>query len=860
MEVGQTLPCLTSYRLALLGALGIYRPTMWMHESEISTCALASRIHMCVSATRARLFVCLSTFAADGAECDGGWGTGLSLRLRGGGASVEDEDEEMPPPSPVSRVAADISPLCLPVVVLSPGSMPEPLPMAVSPPRPAVRLRLQYPACPLPCPEELVRRDLDDALRANDKLQEKLELSRMQASKLRSRLKQVEAHSKELFASVNAQVRAAKHIMKDRQYELVKQTDELVEMLRHGRLDMAHLKVERRLRYAREKERDSARETAAALALALSRAEAQMQLQEKQLGVLQSKVDSHVVTRAELGESLGAAKAAIGAEKRAAREAGQAAKRAIAEEQQLRESRASAVAERDEALGQVVAAEELAARVSESARVQQEELEKTIGEMTLNHWQLSDLPERRNWNVSDVSERVYRSNDVSALVEVFSAREWRGQDICTALSKSWYGDGDPYLLGVFNSSEMWTLRLGWLRNVFEDMRRDHWNVDCAVDLRTSGPIPVSNAMMDSLRHKLGSIYNAETDSHERKPLLCHPNHTTDIVYLPYPIETRSKWVLPFQQMKLSLGVGLDANGNLASRRLRTVVQELVLEDRASGALPAHVGLSCEGERLQINLLMDGFPLDKQSIEHLCVANCSMPDTFAIHSEAMLKCVTVGRMSESNAGLKKMYDHNGLGDDVNKLIEDGFVCVASGDDTAEETTRCYLEVTCTADRKAVEANLGCGPCCVWCRCPKGLMHKLPWARSANPPVTIDEYRGLKRNIGCKGFVGWADSVELGHGCFPGEDLPRRCCVCSKKPYATVAEYIAAKNRCDRLKSSSVKKEQALYKRERSAFAALHSFQHEFSQPELRLGMCQWIPEMMHVARFLETMSQVCDIES
>ena len=431
---------------------------------------------------------------------------------------------------------------------------------------------------------------------------------------------------------------------------------------------------------------------------------------------------------------------------------------------------------------------------------------------------------------------------MNALVEILTSREWRAHDICTALSKSWYDDGDPYLLGVFNSSEMWTLRLGWLRQVFDDIRRDHWNVDLAVDLRTTGPQPVSNAMMDMLRHKFGSSYNASTDSHERVQLLHHPYNLTDIVYLPYPVETRAKWVAPFQTLKASLGVGLDTSGNLASRSFRAVVEELVIEDYRSGALPADVGRTIGGLRLQLNILMDGFPLDKQSIEHLCIANCSMPDSYAMHSEAMLKCVTVGRMSESNAGLKKMFDHNSLGDEANALIRDGFIEYAAEDG---ECKRCYLEVTATADRKAVEANAGTGPCSVWCRCPKDLQHKMPWARAAHPPQTLTEYRTFKRKLGCKGLLVWDDSVELAHGIFPGEELPRSCRACKKVPYATVAEYKAAKARVLRLKTSSVKKEVALYKRERATYASLHWFQHEFCQPELRLGMRSWIPEMMHV---------------
>ena len=311
--------------------------------------------------------------------------------------------------------------------------------MEVSPPRPSIRLRLKYPAFPEPCPEEPLREQLEELWRENRELREKLDQSRTIATKLRSRVREMDSHVKALHTSVNAQVRAAKSLMKDRQYELVRQTTELFEMLRRGGVDMSQLKVERRLRYTREKERDLAREQGQSLSLALSRAEAQLQAQETQLSTLQARVEAHTLTRAELGEALGAAKAATARERLAAQVAKKTSAAALATGEQLRQRSESAAVERDEALGQARAAEQLAESVSCAAKEQQGELEIAISALTQNSWQLSKLPERRNWcGISAASERVYRSNDVNALVEILTSREWRAHDICTALSKSWY--------------------------------------------------------------------------------------------------------------------------------------------------------------------------------------------------------------------------------------------------------------------------------------------------------------------------------------------------------------------------------------------------------------------------------------
>ena len=135
-----------------------------------------------------------------------------------------------------------------------------------------------------------------------------------------------------------------------------------------------------------------------ALSTALTRAEAQLSTQETQLATLHARVEAHTITRADLGAALSEAKALTAHERKATREAERTSTRALAAAEQLQCASETAAAERDEALGQVQVAEQLAERISWAAREQQEELETSISELTQNRWQLSTLPERRNWS------------------------------------------------------------------------------------------------------------------------------------------------------------------------------------------------------------------------------------------------------------------------------------------------------------------------------------------------------------------------------------------------------------------------------------------------------------------------------
>jgi hypothetical protein len=249
----------------------------------------------------------------------------------------------------------------------------------------------------------------------------------------------------------------------------------------------------------------------------------------------------------------------------------------------------------------------------------------------------------------------------------------------------------------------------------------------------------------------------------------------------------------------------------------------------------------------LTVMLDGFPLDKQSIEHVCLSNSSLDSASqAIHSEAALRCGVVAGMKETNAGFARLFETPGVGDDLNTIAA-GEICLTC--DGGEEPTTIYTTLSACADRKALENMRGCGPCSPWCvHCDRAVQHLLPWPRGAHPPTTMVEFRRKKSQLiqvdrpgggrqwkGCSAFFTNALMREAGHGAQKGEELPGYCRYCDRVPYASVAERDAAKARLLRLKVSPSKKDRATHDRERSAYALKHARQHEFSYMWLDLGV-------------------------
>ena len=239
------------------------------------------------------------------------------------------------------------------------------------------------------------------------------------------------------------------------------------------------------------------------------------------------------------------------------------------------------------------------------------------------------------------------------------------------------------------------------------------------------------------------------------------------------------------------------------------------------------------------------------------------------------------MKETNATFIRLFETKGVGADLN-AIASGSICLPSDCDSPEDSQTVFTRLAVGADRKAIEALRGSGPCSPWCeKCGREVQHVLPWPRGAHPPITMAEYRERKSRLvqvtrpgGKREWVGCSSTFlpnelirEAGHVPQKGAVLPRFCRWCQKVrtppqqkvtqlttpeslltsqvPYASVPEMQAAKARLLALKASACKKDRNTHDRERSSHSSTHAHQHEFCWLWLDLDMDDVVPEWMHV---------------
>ena len=253
--------------------------------------------------------------------------------------------------------------------------------------------------------------------------------------------------------------------------------------------------------------------------------------------------------------------------------------------------------------------------------------------------------------------------------------------------------------------------------------------------------PFSETQLDLIHHHLSDDYHPDIDRHKRANLLHNPFDERDIVKVPRHIACRWRWTALFQAAKRALNAETDETGTIAVKPFLKLACDIFRDDSSSGSIAARVGRSAE-HPIVYTLMLDGFPLDKQSVEHFCLANSSLHDSVALHSEAALRCGLVAGMKETNAGFATVFEKPGVGNDLN-AIASGSICLPSEEDGTEIV---YTRLAIGADRKAIENLRGCGPCSPWCKkCDRSVQHVLPWARGAHPPSTMAEYRKLKGKL-------------------------------------------------------------------------------------------------------------------
>eukprot|EP00965_Chrysotila_dentata_P260313 6213859-Pleurochrysis_carterae.AAC.1 len=284
---------------------------------------------------------------------------------------------------------------------------------------------------------------------------------------------------------------------------------------------------------------------------------------------------------------------------------------------------------------------------------------------------------------------------------------------------------------------------------------------------------------------------------------------------------------------------MNEDGSIATLRLHDVLVDLVTTHRQMGMMSDGAGSSATSP-VELVVMFDGFPVERLSICHFCVANASLRPQLSSHSEQLLRVVSCAKVSETNAQLTKAVEHNHFAADFNAVVSKSGFSLLDGEFV-------HASMLVAADKKGVEAFRGCGPCSPWCTCGDLLRLRLPW-KTSFPPVSWDEdtqgAAHLLKKVCKHPFPSIPVLVEAAHLPLPGEELPRRCRFCKSTPYASVEEYTADWEAWNELRSDLFKPGKAKFAKLRLEHSSTHAQQYKFELPPLLVGMGDVVPELLH----------------
>eukprot|EP00965_Chrysotila_dentata_P066862 2213577-Pleurochrysis_carterae.AAC.1 len=171
-----------------------------------------------------------------------------------------------------------------------------------------------------------------------------------------------------------------------------------------------------------------------------------------------------------------------------------------------------------------------------------------------------------------------------------------------------------------------------------------------------------------------------------------------------PIPARNKWFAMWKAVKKQLRIEVDSEGNVASRRLNKVLQEMINDHGSKGMTRSGAGDTAD-DPIEIVFMFDAFPVEMISVSHFCVGNASLRQEMSSMSEQLLRAITCGRIPKTNSQLRTALQHNDVSVEFNNILRDGGLALpptASSTDYTSSPVFVHLKMYIAADKKAVEA--------------------------------------------------------------------------------------------------------------------------------------------------------------
>eukprot|EP00965_Chrysotila_dentata_P001833 60636-Pleurochrysis_carterae.AAC.1 len=138
---------------------------------------------------------------------------------------------------------------------------------------------------------------------------------------------------------------------------------------------------------------------------------------------------------------------------------------------------------------------------------------------------------------------------------------------------------------------------------------------------------------------------------------------------------------------------MNSDGTIASLRLRDVIADLIVSHRQHNLMLDDAG-STPDKPVELTIMFDGFPVERISICHFCVANASLRPELSSQSEQLLRVVSCARISETNRQLRRALELNSFDADFN-------ACVSKGGISLPDGSFVHTKMLVTADKKGVE---------------------------------------------------------------------------------------------------------------------------------------------------------------
>ena len=465
--------------------------------------------------------------------------------------------------------------------------------------------------------------------------------------------------------------------------------------------------------------------------------------------------------------------------------------------------KAAAAAAR-EAAAKLLVAEGKAAAKAERARMEKEhtamevELRARMDEHAEEHRQLAlalraklpPAPNRRggDWEtLGDTAARQARHRDVEHLEAVLREKEYRVEDVATALCRA--GMVKP----LFDTLEFCDQRMAWLFELRQFFYDDSWNARMVLHLKCD--LLLSQRRIDKIRNLLCKDFLPELEGSVPRTWWTNPHTQASIAY-PEPVVSRYRWQPAWYALKARFNLRTDADGRVVRADFFEAFDRMLGRDIAR--MEPLTSFTKEWP-MRICIQFDGTGLWKWALCHGAIKNGSYTDRVSQHSERLLETLFVAHAGDGHASMLEImgdwappphvpFDPTCLAAQIAQLIE-------AGEYTFNGVTF-PCEVTFACDHKGVESFRGCGHCSPWCCCSHDQKHTVPFdgdlrkIEAADYDAIVAEGKRV-----CKYPVSNTLASSMGHTIGKGQTLPppcqsRMCADHGRAPYASNAQWTAA----------------------------------------------------------------------